>query len=220
MIENRGVLSLFKMSEFVDFEHRPPAMDKAKQLLAGLVIPSGWVGQNKANYAKLISGFSASYDPSERRLSSDLFATHSKILDEVFEREPVARAYMLVTQLAVPRADKAFKSTARQATRLDAATLALALERHRAAQGAYPENLTALVPDYVEKVPRDPFDGQPLRYRRTEDGKYLLYSIGWDSRDDGGISGTDSRGKPLTHNDALDWVWQGVPAKKNKSDGR
>jgi hypothetical protein len=63
---------------------------------------------------------------------------------------------------------------------------ALALERFRSAHdGRYPGALGDLVPALLAAVPSDPFDGQPLRYRRQAGG-YLLYSIGPDLKDDGG----------------------------------
>ncbi|HEY5041711.1 MAG TPA: hypothetical protein VIK53_06870 [Verrucomicrobiae bacterium] len=39
----------------------------------------------------------------------------------------------------------------------------------------------------MEIVPHDIIGGQPLHYRRTDDGKFLLYSVGWDETDNGGI---------------------------------
>jgi len=48
-----------------------------------------------------------------------------------------------------------------------------------------PAELAVLVPQYLNEVPIDPFDGQPIRYRRTEAG-YLLYSIMEDGQDNGG----------------------------------
>ncbi len=63
---------------------------------------------------------------------------------------------------------------------------AIALERNRLRQGAYPSDLSALVPAYLPAVPLDPVDGHPLRYRLRPDGSFLLYSIGLDERDDGG----------------------------------
>lgn len=61
---------------------------------------------------------------------------------------------------------------------------------------------TALVPKFAEKLPHDLFDGQPPCYRHTSDGKFLLYSIAWNSRDDGGTHG----GKPTWDNDTGDWI--------------
>lgn len=89
------------------------------------------------------------------------------------------------------------KSVRREASclanlRLD--TVAVALEEFRAAQGnGYPDALSALVPTYLQFVPADPFDGQPMRYRKEGTG-YLLYSIGPDLKDDGGRRMTNNVG--------------------------
>jgi hypothetical protein len=37
----------------------------------------------------------------------------------------------------------------------------------------------------LAKVPADPYDGKPLRYRRLKDG-VVIYCIGPDGKDDGG----------------------------------
>ena len=41
-------------------------------------------------------------------------------------------------------------------------------------------------------VPLDPYDGQPLRYRKDAD-KYVVYSIAENGQVDGGIEGSDLR---------------------------
>ena len=89
-------------------------------------------------------------------------------------------------------------------TRVQCARTAVALERWRLARGAYPEALAALVPGLLSVVPHDVIDGQPLRYRRTEEGGYLLYSIGIDAKDHGGIGPKPGR----SEKDAPDWVWK------------
>jgi hypothetical protein len=61
----------------------------------------------------------------------------------------------------------------------------VAAERYRLARGTWPPALDALVPDLLAKVPADPFDGEPLRYRRLDD-RIVVYSVGDDGRDDGG----------------------------------
>ena len=67
----------------------------------------------------------------------------------------------------------------------DLARTALALERFRLPTGARPERMEELVPRYLPQVPLDPFDGQPIRYRRRQAG-YLLYSVGPDGQDNDG----------------------------------
>ena len=63
----------------------------------------------------------------------------------------------------------------------------LALQAYRLEHGQYPERLDSLVPDLINSVPIDPFDGQPLRYRLEEEDEYVLYSVGLDGDDDGGV---------------------------------
>jgi hypothetical protein len=63
---------------------------------------------------------------------------------------------------------------------------AIALKRRQLRHGAYPAELTALVPEFLRQLPRDPMDGQPLRYRLNPDGSFLLYSVGQDGQDNGG----------------------------------
>ena len=66
------------------------------------------------------------------------------------------------------------------------ALTAVALEQFRAAHdNRYPTALSELTPSYLDAVLTDPFDGQPLRYRKQGAG-YVLYSIGSDLKDDGG----------------------------------
>lgn len=82
------------------------------------------------------------------------------------------------------------RSTEKQATSqatLRAAVTGCAVERHRLAHGGrLPESLAELVPRFLPAVPADPFDGQPLRYRHTND-TYVVYSVGADLADDGGL---------------------------------
>ena len=63
---------------------------------------------------------------------------------------------------------------------------ALALERYRVRHGAYPPALAGLVPEFLTAVPVDFMDGQPLRYRLSDDGHFVLYSVGKDCVDNGG----------------------------------
>jgi hypothetical protein len=98
----------------------------------------------------------------------------------------------------------------RQAS-IDMARTACALERCRLANGVYPETLDALAPQFIEKLPHDVINGQPLHYRRTDDGKFLLYSVGWNEKDDGGVVVLYTGGGAVDVTKG-DWVWQ-YPAK-------
>lgn len=84
---------------------------------------------------------------------------------------------------AVTRAPYAYVRCMTQRTNL---TTAIAVERYRVAHGNLPETLDALVPDYLDSIPIDAFDGNPLRYRVNDIG-YTIYSIGPDQIDDSGV---------------------------------
>jgi hypothetical protein len=61
----------------------------------------------------------------------------------------------------------------------------LAIRAFQAENNRWPANLEELVPEYLAAVPEDPYGNGPLRYRLI-DGKYVLYSVGGNGRDDGG----------------------------------
>lgn len=75
--------------------------------------------------------------------------------------------------------------------------------------GKFPDSLDQLVPDLMEAVPIDPFDGKPLRYLPI---KKLIYSIGIDLKDSGGsaILLTPSHREALgcRKNTTEDIVWE------------
>jgi hypothetical protein len=87
------------------------------------------------------------------------------------------------------------------------AVTALALKRYHLVHHQYPAELPALVPQFLAGVPRDPADGQPLRYRLQPDGTFLLYSIGEDGMDNGGDSSSEGHSKSISWQRGRDLVW-------------
>lgn len=95
--------------------------------------------------------------------SRNLFGTHIKVFSYLYliEAETIARAR--------------------------AALVVCAIERYQLDNDdALPDRLDVLVPEYLEHVPLDPYDDLPLRYRFIEDYGYMIYSIGYNRRDDRG----------------------------------
>lgn len=78
----------------------------------------------------------------------------------------------------------------RARTHLRLAQTAAAVERFRLEHDRWPEDLSELVPEYLDEVPRDLFclDGEPLRYVVRPDGSRRIYSVGRNHRDDGGLT--------------------------------
>ena len=73
------------------------------------------------------------------------------------------------------------------------ARLALALAAYRAEHGRYPPTLDELSGAYLGEVPSDPFSGEALRYR-LHDERCVLYSVGRNRKDDGGVGVDESSG--------------------------
>ena len=82
------------------------------------------------------------------------------------------------------------------------ALMACSLERYRLANGRLPETLDALAPQFFAAVPDDVIMGESFIYRRTDDGQFVLYSVGWDKKDDNGVPAKE---RDDTHGD---WVWK------------
>ena len=92
----------------------------------------------------------------------------------------------ILSGLLLPALGKAFNKDAGNIALLRAAQTALAIERYRLAHDNQPpESLQNLLPDFLSAVPIDPFDGQPLRFKKPGKG-YVVYSVGSDREDDGG----------------------------------
>ncbi len=80
---------------------------------------------------------------------------------------------------------------ARASATARAAQAGIAVERYRLANGKLPEKLDELVPRFLTAVPTDPFDGQPIRYRKLARG-FVTYSI--SDEDDPSMVGKDDGG--------------------------
>jgi hypothetical protein len=105
-----------------------------------------------------------------------------------------AQAKLVVSALLLAKLDKHVVREADCLTHLRLGLTAVALEQFRSAHdNRYPDDLSALTPDYLAATPLDPFDGRPLRYRKQGAG-YVLYSAGSDLEDDSGERMTGKEG--------------------------
>jgi hypothetical protein len=114
--------------------------------------------------------------------------------------------YQIEAQEIFPAFAPGVMKVARIQAQVDQARIACALERYRLANGNYPDTLAPLAPQFIASVPHDLINGHPLHYRRTDDGKFILYSIGWDEKDDDGKVFLTSKGN--VDQKKGDWVWQ------------
>lgn len=128
-------------------------------------------------------------------------AAESKTLSHFSYGNAMARFIM-------PNLFNAVKKTAYAQETVDLTRVAIALERYRLAMGVYPDSLDALAPHFLPEVPNDIIDGGPLHYHRTSDGQFILYSIGWNETDDGGLVLSAGGSSKAANIDLGDWVWR------------
>jgi len=82
-----------------------------------------------------------------------------------------------------PAGESFLKNFFEELASINATRIILALKAYQIEKGRLPGTLQELVPDYLDAVPEDPFDGQPMRYIW---GKSRVYSVGLDLIDSGG----------------------------------
>ena len=108
-------------------------------------------------------------------------------MDALVQRSKERSGFFALVNQLTPSLSAAFEQAARAQAELRVVRVWLAIRCAGAEGRGLPENLEALAPEYLEKVPLDPFTGKPLLYKRTDAG-CLVYSVGDDRTDDGGTA--------------------------------
>ncbi len=182
--------------------------------LAFTKCPRDWFDQEQRNYnrlfeERLLTGF----DAAARRVFPRVAEENAHLMEKDLKSTSTLLENHLVfarTFLIAP--GKVHLKLANAQATADLAVVACALERWRLAHGQYPESLAALAPRLIQQLPRDLVTGQPLHYQRTDDGQFVLYSVGWNETDDGGEPAFLPSGRSTEPKEG-DWVWR-YPARK------
>jgi hypothetical protein len=168
------------------------------------IAPGGWFHLEKVNYCSFMDDLLTSIDlenlrvrpGSVRRLETRIEEESTGSRLGLFLSHRFFASEMVTSQTSIRRS--AFAHCGRDMT-----LLACALERHRLARGSIPGRLEDLAPDFTDRIPLDVFTGEPPHYRPTGSGGYVLYSVGWNEKDDGG-----EPGKEWFSSKDGDWVWR------------
>ena len=172
--------------------------------------PRGWYYLEKVNYSRMFQDYLLPViDVPGHWVSPDACRRFDEHLAGILNNPApvVVLRHQFFSGFLLPALSRAIQKCAFGQTGADAAALACALERYRLAHGEFPESLGALMPEITSQLPHDVINGQPLKYRRTADGQYLLYSVGWNESDDGGVVGLTKSGEGIDQK-AGDWVWR------------
>jgi len=171
--------------------------------LIAKIAPRGWIYQNQLLLNKIYA---------EKTLPAIDAARHRVyvgLCKEAVESPELAQpgVFNRLARLFFPALANVAPKFAHGQTVTDLAMLACALERYRIAEDQYPEKLGSLVPRFIASIPADVINGEPLKYRRTYDGQFVLYSVGWNEKDDQGEIAL-SKSKSFVDYDAGDCVWR------------
>lgn len=146
--------------------------------------------------------FAAAHDLNDTPMWERGGGVFEDLFDEA-ERSAWSRLRWSYLLMFVPAFDRVITVGDRAGLQADAMRAVIALHRFRHDHGAWPDRLESLVPVYLGDVPIDRFDGNPLRYRLDESGEPVLYSVGANRLDDGGVPNIDQDGWP--DNKAAQW---------------
>jgi hypothetical protein len=176
--------------------------------LFGRIAPHGWYDLEQLHYCQLFqSQLNGAFDVKKKQVYPRQIESNTNALAQAFAgRNPlttICTRHQLLAVILLPALHNIPRRAAAAQTAADEATIACALERYRLANGHFPETLDALVPRFIPQLPNDVMTGEPHKYRLANDGWVVLYSVGWNETDDGGVPGNT-----LFDDKEGDWVWQ------------
>jgi len=165
--------------------------------------PRGWFEQNILNILRFHDQYSlAVVDEAALRMKPVKAGEFERSLTNSIT------PYNVLSRILLPAVSALLPKTARSQSIAEQAAIACALERYYRGHQRYPEKLEQLTPDFMAAIPHDVMDGAPMRYRAENDGSYILYSIGWNRTDDGGVvARKPGKSQNLDIKDG-DWPWR------------
>ncbi len=166
--------------------------------------PSGWVLQNLAAYNSKMQFLLAAYDVPQLLVRP---TEVERNLQTLTNSRPWFHPYTVIAAIAIPNISRAIPVVYQNQSMLRLTVVVCALERYRLAHGQFPETLDALVPQYLAKLPHDLIGGGPLHYQRSADGRFQLYSVGWNGVDDGGVTAWQDAEQTSPDFTKGDWGW-------------
>jgi hypothetical protein len=173
------------------------------------LLPRGWLYQNMLTGVRC---FQEQVLPTINLAERRVYPQRTEAIEKQLSHMR-STPYNLFLKLLMPALPPCCTRFAATQVAVDEATMACALERYRLAHGEFPERLDALAPQFLGKLPHDVINGAPYHYRRTADGRFVLYSVGWNETDDGGQVAL-AQSKPARQDlERGDWVWQYPPRK-------
>ena len=175
------------------------------------LMPQGYLAWNHGTLVEAeLNGFIL---PLKKGGLAALADAAGKLETEIKDMNKWSNLHKLLASLAIPSVIGIAERVIATETQRRQALIACALERYFVQHQAYPAALADLVPQFLDQVPSDVMDGKPMRYRKTEKGRYVIWATGFDGKDDGGkVNATPDTVADLYKREYLgDWAWQYEP---------
>ena len=204
-VNGNGVFELVhKQPEIVKgWSFGPSLADKVRGFLIRNM-PAGWMYLEQAEYQRRFDEYVLpAFDLEAGRVRPQKLANASHSALPLWH-------HRLLADLVLNSARYLCSGAAFAQTRVSQAIVACALENYRLANGQFPAALDELGSQGMPSPPLDVISGEPMKYRRTTDGRFVLYSVGWNEKDDGGKTALDPRTK-APDSEQGDWVWPAYP---------
>lgn len=184
-------------STVIDSIAQGKKLSEEKILLAKDITP-GWLRPisrmsyfYKPNQTQRIfaEGFREKVEVAEEGLCQERGATGERLL------VPSSRLRLLFTEnligkilhdIVIISSGGIFERRCMEEFSISGTKLLMAIKAYKIENGELPSNLEELIPEYISEIPKDPFDGSPIRYSQ---GKKIIYSVGSDLIDSGGSEG-------------------------------
>ena len=175
------------------------------------VFPNGWLSHNQKRLNEMHVNFSQRIvDIKVRRIRPEIATAFVQELDARTKRKlPI---YDMLSAMLLPSIDKVAIKIGLAQTAVDHARIACHLELHKLKHKKHPAKLT----DLETPLPHDPYTGKPYVYKPDSKGRYQLYGVGWNQKDDGGkVVLNNNGGLDL---DEGDLVWRFFPVTRPKGE--
>ncbi|MDP1587824.1 MAG: hypothetical protein Q8M07_08790 [Prosthecobacter sp.] len=190
----------------------------AARLIAS-VLPEGWIDHSKSSIIRLY--FNHIITPLKSGSCTRLMEETDKLLAVIEENHGLRRLHYAFAYKSAPVVIHILRDAIYTETVRRQSLIAIALERYGLRHHKYPSTLPELVPVFLESLPLDPIDDKPMRYRQTDNGRYIIWSIGADREDDNGTPPSAKRNGHLpfvisASDYTGDWVWGYTPAQNAK----
>ena len=197
---------LYKVKEDADYKKTQEMVDLARHWPS--TDPIGWLDRNQLRFNELYMKFNRRIiDTRTRTIQPSVAAEQLKYIEEN-KRKPDH----VISSLIVLSIGPLVRQFGNSQTAVDQALLACRIERHKLKKGAYPAKLDELEGD----LPTDPYSGKAYLYSALPGGettgRYQLYGIGWNLKDDSGKIVINEWGGADNEKGDLVWSYSHPPA--------